>query len=207
MKWIPFLASGGYLTRPIRITAMTVNTWQLIAIHTALGYYQSAEPDAGRWPTSCDAHCTCILSYAPPGPTNPDMSQFQNPDHISVLLQNYTHGQVRFIEEYGLEATNRHTATQSEIDALVLRDGRLIKRNEYQYIRYFRTADSGASIQLWEYPETCSSRTRGKRQQGFDTSFRLITDGQSPKYAGCLALKRYSLRRDCSQRARVERRG
>jgi hypothetical protein len=122
------------------------------------------------------------------------MVQFQNPDSLSILLQNYTHGQVRFIEEYGLEANNRHTATQSEIDALVLRDGRLIKRNEYQYIRYFRTAENGASIQLWEHPADMQLPTRGKRQQGFDTSFRLVTEWPIAQVRWVLspeALRRY----------------
>lgn len=147
----------------------------------------------GDGSTSCGTDCTCIISYAPPGPNNPDMAAFQNPDHLSLLLQTFTHGQVRFIEEYSLEATSRHTAN-GEIDALVLHNESLIERNEYQYIRYFRTAESGASIQLWEHTADRPFPTPGKRQKGFDNRFRLVTEWPEDQVRWVLspdALRRY----------------
>src|SRR5262245_16439420 len=124
-------------------------------------------PGDGR--TSCGADCTCILSYTPPGPNNPDMATLQQPDHLTNLLKSYTHGQVRFIEEYGLES--RKIAIHDQVDALVLSDGSLVKPGEYQY---FLTAADGAHIELWEYPADILFPPEGKWWKRLDESQRLV---------------------------------
>lgn len=100
------------------------------------------------------------------------MTAFQYPGHLSLLLQTYTHQQVRFITEFGLEGNKRITVHQP-IDALVLCDDSLIKRGAYQC---FLTAEHGASIQLWEYPEAMSFPPSGEWTKKFDESRRLLAE-------------------------------
>jgi hypothetical protein len=165
-----------------------------MAAHSPYGAPGSGSNELSQVPgdgeTSCGADCTCILSYAPPGPTNPDMAAFQKRRPLARLLKTYTHGQARFIEEYGLEV--RGIALLDQVDALVLRDGRLVKPGEYQC---FLTSEDGKDIQWWEYPAETPFPPEGKWRTTFDESRRLVAQWPVEQIRWVLspqALRRYA---------------
>ncbi len=119
------------------------------------------------------------------------MAQFQSDDRLSLLLKTYTHGQVRFIEEYGLES--RHVTIFDMIGALILTDGSLIKPGEHSC---FLSAENDTTIQLWEYPAEIPFPPQGKWRKRFDGGRRLVAQwsvGQIRWLLSPNALQRYKV--------------
>jgi hypothetical protein len=117
-------------------------------------------PGDGR--TACGGDCTCLFSYSPPGPNNPQLAALQ-PTHLADLLRTYDHAQVRFIEDHGLE--RKQLQIWDHIAGLVLDDTSLVKATEYQY---FITSPSGDIIELWEYPSDIPFPPDGKWRRAFE---------------------------------------